>query len=162
MNQVPFTAMNTREQEAFMMSVNAMYGYHSNQQQVEGFKNLNMISENMAPQKQAIDLGQDEALVKSKTKNPSETEIVTVVEKSQTGLELRKFSCLTCGKLFSQKSDVKRHQVVHTGQKFACSYCNKQFSQKHGRNLHEKAHRIEAAGILKIQDITGVQKNTKK
>ena len=146
MNPVPLAVMNTREQEAFMMSVNTMYGHHGNQT-IES----HMINANISAQDKPVNLGEGAVIAKTKTKDV-EGGSVAVIEKGLTGLEFRRYPCSICGKLFSQKSDVRRHQVVHTGQKFACSFCNKQFSQKHGRNLHEKAHRIEAAGILNNQN----------
>lgn len=77
----------------------------------------------------------------------SRNKLNEISQQKQCGMVFKKFPCLVCGKLFFQKSDVKRHEVVHTGQKFPCSYCPKQFSQKHGRNLHEKAHQIETDAL---------------
>ena len=143
MNPVPMAVMNTREQEAFMMSLNTLYGHHGNQNS-ENINNMMNADTSISSQDKPLHLGQSAAGAKTIPEGASDN----VVQKGPAGLEFRRYPCLTCGKLFSQKSDVRRHQVVHTGQKFACSYCPKQFSQKHGRNLHEKAHKIEAAGIL--------------
>ena len=58
----------------------------------------------------------------------------------ETTQQNEQLTCRICDRKFYQKSDVKRHMVVHTGEKFACSYCPKQFSQKYTRNMHEKIH----------------------
>ena len=58
----------------------------------------------------------------------------------ETTQQNEQLTCPICDRKFYQKSDVKRHMVVHTGEKFACSYCPKQFSQKYTRNMHEKIH----------------------
>ncbi|XP_053577510.1 zinc finger protein 383-like [Bombina bombina] len=51
------------------------------------------------------------------------------------------FSCLECGKCFNQKSNLLGHLNIHTGQKvYSCSLCGKDFTFKSNLNRHQKVH----------------------
>ncbi|XP_073537996.1 gastrula zinc finger protein XlCGF66.1-like [Phyllobates terribilis] len=53
----------------------------------------------------------------------------------------KRFSCSTCGRYFSKKSDLVRHDRNHTGEKpYSCSECGKCFTQKYNLNKHQKTH----------------------
>jgi len=50
------------------------------------------------------------------------------------------FRCRFCNKAFIQRTDVMAHERVHTGEKpFACTYCGKRFPRRSTMKEHEKS-----------------------
>merc|ERR1719242_1099473 len=57
----------------------------------------------------------------------------------------KRFQCGQCFKRFPTSKDLKRHDVVHTGNReFQCSFCSHRFGRKDHRMRHEKkTHALE-------------------
>uniref|UniRef100_A0A5F9CY02 Uncharacterized protein n=1 Tax=Oryctolagus cuniculus TaxID=9986 RepID=A0A5F9CY02_RABIT len=51
------------------------------------------------------------------------------------------YECNDCGKAFGQKSDLRKHQQIHTGEKpHKCNDCGKNFGQKSHLFIHQRIH----------------------
>ena len=70
-------------------------------------------------------------------------------------------ACSKCDKVFSQKTHLKKQEVIHTGQKpHACSKCDKTFSQKQSLKSHQLTHTDEKAHVCSKCGKTFTQKGT--
>ncbi|XP_073465061.1 uncharacterized protein [Aquarana catesbeiana] len=55
-----------------------------------------------------------------------------------------RYSCSECGKSFSQKPTLVKHQMIHTGISiFVCSKCDKCFTQRCNLKRHERSHAVQ-------------------
>ena len=50
------------------------------------------------------------------------------------------YPCSQCNQSFSQKPELRRHMICHTGGGFLCSYCGKSLRDPHSLKSHERLH----------------------
>jgi uncharacterized Zn-finger protein len=78
------------------------------------------------------------------------------------------FECNVCQKTFGSFENLKRHQILHTGEKpFKCDSCPKNFSQTVHLMIHKRIHTGEIPfksppSVYSNSGYTPLSPNTKK
>ncbi|XP_069606229.1 oocyte zinc finger protein XlCOF22-like isoform X1 [Ranitomeya imitator] len=67
---------------------------------------------------------------------------ISFVKHQNIHIEEKSFSCSKCKKYFNQKSDLVKHEKIHTGgeKPYACSECGKCFVRKSHLVIHQRIH----------------------
>lgn len=87
-----------------------------------------------------------------------------MIKKSRNTNNLGRFVCDNCGRRFTEKANLQRHQVIHTPPKHQCKYDDCQFKH-HNKNtvsLHESSHETTSLYCTVCYSRFGEQKNLNK
>jgi len=77
----------------------------------------------------------------SDIKKPSSLPLVKTCHQNTKETNQQGFQCDDCGKCFTQKANLKRHKMIHSGVKpFECDVCMKKFASKSQLTLHYRLH----------------------
>ena len=75
------------------------------------------------------------------TENHANFDKEFIVKDCAKGKNLSMFSCNICGKRFNQQRNLKRHNLIHTGEKpYQCKYCNRKIRHQSTFKRHERIH----------------------
>lgn len=72
------------------------------------------------------------------------------------------YHCRFCGKSYSQKSILRKHLIIHTGERLTCSICGIDFTQKssllrHVKRMHQSTEPVEVPVLLDCVSGTDTQ-----
>ena len=73
-------------------------------------------------------------------------EISDKKETGQTARTKRTFFCELCGRTYNNRTGLRRHVLIHTGERpFPCMKCDQRFRQKPTLDKHLKIHSLETS-----------------
>ena len=73
------------------------------------------------------------------------------------------YSCEVCNRAFSRKSDIIRHQRLHSGERpYVCDVCNKAYSYKSNLIKHKRKHSGERPYVCEVCNKAFSQKRSLK
>ena len=87
-----------------------------------------------------------------KSKDDSHDQEIIEIDKETIKLTPKEnFVCKTCGKMFSRRGTLKRHEKIHPGEKpFHCDTCDKRFMHLHHLKCHKSVHTGEKPFQCKV------------
>ncbi|GAB5354698.1 hypothetical protein AAMO2058_000141500 [Amorphochlora amoebiformis] len=70
-------------------------------------------------------------------------QLETVIMINAQNLDMRPYKCPTCGRGFTKRCNLKRHQQIHTGERpFKCSHCPRTFRRNACLKRHLRHHGV--------------------
>ncbi|XP_060607847.1 zinc finger protein 354B-like isoform X2 [Ruditapes philippinarum] len=74
--------------------------------------------------------------------SPSASPLEKIVSPPKNRWSSYIYACNVCGKQYTNKSNCKRHMMIHTDDRklYKCEYCGKCFSQKYEVRMHARIH----------------------
>ncbi|PSN48075.1 hypothetical protein C0J52_03425 [Blattella germanica] len=104
---------------------------------------------------QTSDMKEKEEMKKMEVMEPLELDENSVTDGHEKTNETATFSCHSCNKTFSRRSNLSRHLLVHIGtQPFVCEICKKSFNVKSKLIVHRRIHNSDENSLdAKVDEV---------